>query len=49
MQENNKTLVFKILSSSLSIISVFLLLEIYVRIIIDDGLNINNIEVVEDF
>ena len=41
MQKNNKTLIFKILSSSLSIISVFLLLEIYVRIIIDDGLNLN--------
>ena len=41
MQKNNKTLIFKILSSSLSIISIFLLLEIYVRIIIDDGLNTN--------
>ena len=41
MQENNKTLVLKILSSSLSIISVFLFLEIYVRITIDDGLNLD--------
>ena len=41
MQKNNKTLIFKILSSSLSIISVFLFLEIYVRITIDDGLNLD--------
>ena len=41
MQKKNKTFIFKILSFFLSIFLVFLSLEIYVRKIVDDGLNLD--------
>ena len=41
MQKENKTFIFKILSFFLSIFLVFLLIEIYVREIVDDGLNLD--------
>ena len=41
MLKKNKTFIFKILSFFLSIFLVFLSLEIYVRKIVDDGLNLD--------
>jgi len=41
MQKENKTFIFKILSFFLSIFLVFLSIEIYVRVIVDDGLNLD--------
>ena len=41
MQKENKNLIINIFLSFLSIFLVFLVIEIYVRVIIDDGTNLN--------
>ena len=41
MLKENKTFIFKILSFFLSAILIFLSIEIYVRAVVDDGLNLN--------
>ena len=41
MQKKNKNFIFKIFSFFLSIFLVFLVIEVYVRVVVDNGSNLN--------